>query len=105
MGVRFPSPLQKLNTPLLELVVRVVLETIVLKTCRFDSYRGTKEVDTLYVDDFVRPHRCAPLTKPLFNIVRWQIGKAPQAWGDTVRIRCEEASEASMVLLQVRFLP
>ena len=33
-----------------------------------------KEVDTLYVDDFVRPHRCAPLTKPLFNIVRWQFG-------------------------------
>ena len=29
------------------------------------------EVDTLYVDDFVRPHRCAPLTKPLFNIVKW----------------------------------
>lgn len=32
-------------------------------------------------------------------------GKAPQAWGDTVRIRGWEGIPESMVLLQVRFLP
>ena len=37
---RFESYLFRLFTPLLELVVRMVLETIVLKTCRFKSYRG-----------------------------------------------------------------
>ena len=37
---RFESYVFRLFASLLELVVRVVLETIVLKTCRFDSYKG-----------------------------------------------------------------
>ena len=32
-------------------------------------------------------------------------GKAPQAWGDVVRIRRWEGIPGSMVLVQVRFLP
>ena len=38
----FESNVFRLFASLLELVVRVVLETIVLKTCRFDSYKGYK---------------------------------------------------------------
>ena len=42
----FESNVFRLFTSLLELVVRVVLETIVLKTCRFESYKGYKHINS-----------------------------------------------------------
>ena len=51
----------------LSIGVRIPLETVIERMTGSNPVLTTKEVDTLYVDDFVRPRHCAPLTKPLFH--------------------------------------